>query len=393
MSNIYGTSKDDTLYGSDQGESIYGFAGNDVLYGNGGDDVLNGNGGNDYLEGAFGDDTFSGGGGDDMLVGGGGGVDTYLFGIGYGHDTINNQDRGFTGLFDPEDSILMNGTIKSTDVSVHREKDDLLLDLKNSDDSLRVLNYFSGGNADSSSVVNNVRFAGDGVVWDRDVVKKLVQVTSEKNDVVYGYSGNDVLDGKGGNDILYGLAGDDVLSGGLGNDRLFGNEGNDVLRGGLGRDTYYFALGDGRDSIDNAYGDVGNKGAKGDVVVIDGSLSRANLRVIRDVSYGDDLVLSFDQGGDQLRVEDYFVKDGTTSSTVEKIQFSDGVIWKYQDVLNEVDDIFIPGPKPSSVDPVAMTAQTDSLVSAMASFSPPAAVQSMPLSDSPSSIMPVFAVS
>jgi Ca2+-binding RTX toxin-like protein len=56
------------------------------------------------------------------------------------------------------------------------------------------------------------------------------------NDNLDGYLGNDGLDGGSGDDKLYGWDGNDFLTGGEGNDELNGWNGNDLLRGSNGND-------------------------------------------------------------------------------------------------------------------------------------------------------------
>ena len=69
---LHGTDGDDVMYAPDSGV-LYGGVGDDRLYGGAGNDVLDGGAGNDYLEG-------------------GGGSDTFIFGKGYGYDTVNAND-------------------------------------------------------------------------------------------------------------------------------------------------------------------------------------------------------------------------------------------------------------------------------------------------------------
>ena len=45
---------------------------------------------------------------------------------------------------------------------------------------------------------------------------------------IYGYDGNDYLQGSWGVDYLYGARGNDQLYGGQGNDYLAGGDGNDL---------------------------------------------------------------------------------------------------------------------------------------------------------------------
>lgn len=66
-------------------------------------------------------------------------------------------------------------------------------------------------------------------------------------DVMYGFTGADVLRGDAGKDKLYGGTQNDVLAGGDGKDKLYGGNDNDILRGGDGKDV--LRGGAGRDKI------------------------------------------------------------------------------------------------------------------------------------------------
>lgn len=57
-------------------------------------------------------------------------------------------------------------------------------------------------------------------------------------DLQYGGAGHDRLDGTNGNDMLYGQAGDDWLLGWNGTDLLDGGDGHDNCVGGLAPDAY-----------------------------------------------------------------------------------------------------------------------------------------------------------
>lgn len=96
---LHGTSNDDWMNVSNaNGDSLYGEGGNDNLTGNSGNDYLYGGSGNDYLYGNDGDDILDGGTGDDYLCGGNGN-DTYIFGKGYGNDTIEDWGGSSTVTF------------------------------------------------------------------------------------------------------------------------------------------------------------------------------------------------------------------------------------------------------------------------------------------------------
>lgn len=82
---------------------------------------------------------------------------------------------------------------------------------------------------------------------------------NEMRDVLLGYGGADVIDGKGGNDRL---------EGGLGRDRILGGDGNDTLDGGGHADMLLGGLGNDRYIIDSLYdGIVENAGEGIDSVV------------------------------------------------------------------------------------------------------------------------------
>lgn len=87
------------------------------------------------------------------------------------------------------------------------------------------------------------------------------------HDVLSGGAGNDILGGNAGNDALHGGDGDDTLNGGSGNDTLNGDAGNDTLIGGAGND--FLSGGDGNDFMnggaghDALHGGTGNDNMNG----------------------------------------------------------------------------------------------------------------------------------
>lgn len=90
INSLHGSDNDDWMnVANTNGDSLYGEGGNDNLSGNSGNDSLYGGIGNDTLNGNDGDDILDGGEGDDWLYGGNGN-DTYIFGKGYGNDTIED---------------------------------------------------------------------------------------------------------------------------------------------------------------------------------------------------------------------------------------------------------------------------------------------------------------
>jgi Ca2+-binding RTX toxin-like protein len=88
-----------------------------------------------------------------------------------------------------------------------------------------------------------------GGEYDNDV-----EIVGSGNDKLNGGDGDDTLEGLDGNDTLDGGADDDILVGGAGDDKLVGGTGNDwlstygggkdTLTGGAGRDLFSFTLED-----------------------------------------------------------------------------------------------------------------------------------------------------
>ena len=73
------------------------------------------------------------------------------------------------------------------------------------------------------------------------------------DDTIYGYGGQDTIDGGKGDDVLYGGDGNDTIYGSSGDDSIDGGTGSDKIYGGAGNDTL-----DGGDTNDTIYGGAGN---------------------------------------------------------------------------------------------------------------------------------------
>lgn len=328
---------DDTLHGNEGNDTLNGGAGNDLLYGGIGNDLLNGGTGNDTLDGSDGDDTLNGGEGNDTLNGGNGsdvldggagndslnggvGNDTYVFGRGYGQDTISDYDTAAGNL------DLLRLDVLASDVTLKRNGYNLEILINGTTDQLTISNYFNS----SLYRVEQIQFA-DGTVWTyTDVSAQPIEtVTTTPGVSKYGTSGNDVLDGTAGDDMLAGNDGADTLNGGQGADRLIGGNGDDVLdggagndslEGGAGNDTYIFLRGSGRDSISEYDTKAGNI----DTLRLD--VNAADIAVKRN---GNDLIIVLTGTADQMTIKNYFSGD---AYRVEQIQFADGSVWNYANV-------------------------------------------------------------
>ncbi len=196
--------------------------------------------------------------------------------------------------------------------------------------------------------MDRIRFA-DGTKWDVATVKTLVLQATAVNDTLHGYAtagtlsglaGDDTLYGGDGDDLLNGGAADDTLVGGNGGDDLVGGAGNDTLRGGAGNDIFRYARGDGADSL------------------YDYDLTVGNADMLR---FGADIAadqLWFRRVHSDLEVSVIGTADKTTITN-----------W-YSGSAYHVEQFVTAEGK------VLLDTQVDNLISAMASFNPPAAGQS-----------------
>jgi len=384
---IYGRAGDDTIDGGAGADTLYGEDGNDTLFGGAQDDTLNGGYGADLLQGGDGNDTLNGEAGNDTLDGGAGndtlnggaGNDTYLFGRGSGRDTVYDYDTTSGNI----DTVQFGEGVSASDVLLWRSGDSLYLYIDGfNGDRLELQNYFYQEGVSAYSI-ENIRFA-DGTSWDLATIKSKVVVPTEGNDSLIGYAGNDTLSGLAGDDIIYGRAGDDTIDGGAGADTLYGEDGNDTLFGGAQDDTlnggYGADLLQGGDGNDTLNGEAGND-------TLDGGAGNDTL----NGGAGNDTYL-FGRGSGRDTVYDY----DTTSGNIDIARFGVNVsadqLWFSRsgsdlsiDIIGTDNRLTISNWYASSSYRIEqfktadgktlLDSRVQSLVDAMAAFSPPAAGQ------------------
>ncbi|WP_281365888.1 calcium-binding protein, partial [Paenibacillus phytohabitans] len=187
-----GTDQLDTFYGTSNNDKYRAGAGDDTAFGGAGHDTIMGEAGNDYLAGQSGNDTLDGGTGNDYLDGGIGN-DTYIFGKGYGSDTIIDSDST-EGNYD---RVLFNAGLLPSEITIVRNGTNLELVVTGTSDKLKIINYFGA----TSSVVEALSFS-DGTVWDYNYVlnNAITPAVGAAGVTLTGTSGNDVLQGGVGND-------------------------------------------------------------------------------------------------------------------------------------------------------------------------------------------------
>ncbi|SHG54602.1 calcium-binding protein, partial [Xylella fastidiosa] len=358
--NAEGSAAMDLLFGDAGANLLRGGGGDDVLSGGDGDDVLDGGEGSNRLEGGAGHDVLNvangwnnvlnGGSGDDLLYGSFF-ADTYLFNKGDGRDTLIEQGGA--------DKLVFGAGIIASQVRLLHEGQDVVLDLGNGHDSIRMKDWLtSDGEYNRTGNIEEILFA-DGTRWTGDTLgwREMTTFGTSGNDTLQGWgssdillggNGDDVLSGDYGDDTLYGEAGDDLLLGDNGNDVLDGGEGHNRLEGGAGKDvlkvstdgssdnvfsggtgddmlygsvhsdTYLFNRGDGRDTIVEQGGF--------DKIVFGEEIAVSDIHVLRE---GQDVVLDLYNGYDSIRLKDWLTSDGTRNSNadIEQIVFADGTVW------------------------------------------------------------------
>jgi Ca2+-binding RTX toxin-like protein len=351
---VYLEEGNDTVIGSISADSINGVGGNNSLLGGGGDDTLAGSAGNDTLLGGDGNDQIYGGSGINWLQGGGGDDDIWLSGtqdtVFYGRgdsgsagDRIFAMGHDFTLKFgqglNAVDLTLTPGANGSTNGSAVFAITDFTMSFNGGKDRILVNTGLS--TRDSAA---KVEFADGSTVSMVSLLDK-INATPIAGRLITGAAGADALVGTGGNDTLQGLAGKDTLTGGA---------GDDLLVGGKGSDNYVIGLKDGHDTI------VENESSlfATDVLQFTGSSSK-QLWFQRT---GNDLKVTVIGTHDDVTVQGWF---STSNARVEKIVASDGK--------------------------TLQASKVQSLVNAMASFTPPAdGVNALP-ANSPAGLLKVVA--
>lgn len=314
-------------------------AGIDFLMGTMGDDVLLGRGGNDSLYGDAGNDTMRGGSGNDLLQGREG--NDALYG-GNGNDTLYGDDGDDSLYGGAGDDMLMGGA--GTNTMDGGEGNDLV----------------------NSANVNDVVSDSGTTGIDSIAVMFSASLTS--------YSGfeNILLNGNA-NINATGDAGDNLLGGNAGNNVLTGAGGDDRLYGGAGSDTYVVGRGEGSDTVyQGALGPQPGLPGNGPPTPTDFATTTDTLRFASGVAFDQ---LWFSHVGNDLRID---VIGETDSSVLLKDWYSNTD--SRVDMIETVDG----GHSLEAAD-------VEALVTAMASYTAPAAGTFTLSTQLANDLQPVFA--
>ncbi len=251
------------------------------------DNLLTGDANANTLENATGNDTLAGGTGNDI----------YIFNLGYGQDTIEEDYRGLNSYYD---TVKFGAGLNTNTMEIVRQDNDLVFKVKGSSDRLTIENQFDYVNEVLS--VEEFQFDNGAIVWTKEDIKQYLLQSTNADDYLVGYSD------------------------GLNNEILDGGLGNDTLVGGAGDDTYIFNLGYGQDTIEEDYRGLNSYY---DTVKFGAGLTTNTMEIIRQ---GDDLVFKVKGSSDRLTIKDQFDYPYELIS-IEEFQFDNGaIVWTKEDI-------------------------------------------------------------
>jgi Ca2+-binding RTX toxin-like protein len=261
-------------------------AGDDIVHGFSYTDTLDGGAGNDYLSGHN-------------------ESDTYIFGRGYGHDTVHD-DMGSILASDTDVVVLKD--VAYSDVTFQR--------VGNSEDFSILVN----GTSDVLTVQGQFRilYGLINVATDRIEQFKFSDGTILGwEDIIHNF---DAAAGTDGNDAIYGFNYADTLTGG---------HGDDVLQGGREDDTYIYNRGDGNDTIIEV---ADAQASAFDTLVLHG-ITTSSVSLVRD---GNDIKLVIAEStagagdGGSVKLKDE--GDDFFAVGLERITFDNGTVWSQNDL-------------------------------------------------------------
>ncbi len=316
----------------------------EILFGNGDsltyqnvvDLMKQGSSGDDNLSGLeYENDILDGGSGDDYLEGFGG-DDTYVFGLGYGSDTVYADNRNIWNVPNVTTVEFKDGlTLDDLEFSFDEASDRWQARISGTDDVLT----FNMGETVHVSHAWVFTFDGGERVYHSELITRHLLENGLHED------GDTVVDGTTGDDTLTGTSADEVFTGGTGNDHIKSSSGSD---------TFIYNRNDGSDRIE----DTSKSVFETDVLRLEG-FSSNEVKLGRD---GDDLIILFDSSDDYITVDDqfyygtyshYYNGERTTFDNyrgLEAIVFDDGSFLSRHDIKaqarltgNPTDDETISG--------------------------------------------------
>ncbi len=270
--------------------------------------------GDDAIYGYYYADTLDGGAGNDTLVGGNEG-DTYMFGHGYGADTVDDGKDNV--LSTSADRVLFTADVVPGDVSVSRvgSSNDLILTLDDGS-TLTIVDQFTAFDTGPFGLqwfdqIETFEFQdGANTVWTaEDLMQRLLdEGKTTGDDSIYGYYRQDTIDG---------------------------GAGNDYLNGAEMSDTYVFDRGYGHDTIEDSYGTALSDNT--DKVQFATGILTSDITASR-VGTSLDLVLTIGDTGETLTItnQNQRATIGSPVYEIEEFHFADTTVKTAADMRAEV---------------------------------------------------------
>jgi Ca2+-binding RTX toxin-like protein len=288
------------------------------------------------LEGLDGDDTMSGvgrldgGAGDDLLQGRSGisffseedgllhyVANTYVFGVGDGHDTIQENDAVFNSASNQnEDTLSFEAGVAPSDVTWARTGNDLVLTVNGGADQITISSFY------------DLRLDRGGYLLTGATIPPGTLVTTSGGGVSAYVAPSRV-------EIVQ------FADGTVWNADHFGAP----LLGDFRADTYNFGRGSGEVTVMDLDVTQSNTSRELDTIRIGSSVLPEDLTVAR--VNGDDLVLSIQGTTDRLTIQSFFKTVtvippfsfngySVAAYRIEQVQFADGTLWTVGDLTNRI---------------------------------------------------------
>lgn len=239
-----------------------------VLTTDGDDDLVLGDR-NDVVDGGAGNDQFRNLGGDD----------TFLFGLGDGHDIIHPSGG----------ALRFKEGLVQDEVRFTTEGEDLIVTLTASGETVRLKDWTTDWRRITHFEFNN------GTVLNSIQIEALVDA-GDSLQLLFGSPNDDTLTATGPRAVLHGEEGNDTLTGGDGDDALYGGDGDDVLEGGAGRDTLQ------GDAGHNTY--VMRRGMGLDTVTVESLATAQDVVVLPEGVRPQDITVGLELSGPLEAVQD-----------------------------------------------------------------------------------------
>ncbi|WP_273703716.1 calcium-binding protein [Candidatus Accumulibacter vicinus] len=301
-----GNSLDNTLIGSlGVNYVLEGGAGNDHLSTGSGSDYLNGGTGADVMTGGAGDDSYDVDNvGDVVVEQAGGGADVVYASISYtlGTDVETLHLRG---------TAAIDGIGNAGANTIYGNAGNNRLDGKAGAD-----HFYGGGGSDTYAIDNLGDVVVDGGIFDNDTIESSVDWildSYQENLVLAGFS---AINGSGNSF----------------DNQITGNAANNLLDGGQGNDTYFFSIGGGHDTIQEA---ADNTSGKNNVLRLGAGIVPNDVILSR---IGNDLDVATSGTSDRVTVRNFYLNNDVRNAEnpIQQIVFADSTVWDLQAIQHVI---------------------------------------------------------